>query len=80
MHEPYNIVENVLKDDDSTFSALQPSLDFSLETGHICHLSEIQIFPGDVGPSHIEVYFSNSEDNWTLLKDYVVGRSNPAVL
>lgn len=74
------MVENVLKDDDSVYSALQPSLDFTLESGHLCHLSEIQIYPGDVGPAHIEVYFSNVEGGWTLLKEFIVGRERPAKL
>jgi hypothetical protein len=50
VHEPFNIVENVLQDDDSVFSALQPNFDFTLEAGTLCSLSEIHVWPGDVGP------------------------------
>ena len=31
IHEPYNIVENVLKDDESVYKALTPDLDFTLD-------------------------------------------------
>ena len=33
IHEPYNIVENVLKDDESVYKALTPNLDFTLASG-----------------------------------------------
>ena len=33
IHEPNNVVENVLKDDDSVYKALTPDFDFSLDHG-----------------------------------------------
>ena len=33
IHEPYNVVENVLRDDESVYKALTPDLDFTLDKG-----------------------------------------------
>ena len=55
IHEPYNIVENVLKDDESVYKAVTPSLDFTLYNNQTCFVSEVVLFPGDCGPQHVEV-------------------------
>jgi hypothetical protein len=44
------VIENVLKDDESVFKALTPSLDFTLANGSICFVSEVLLYPGDCGP------------------------------
>ena len=33
IHEPYNVVENVLKDDEKVYKALSPSFDFTVNNG-----------------------------------------------
>ena len=55
IHEPYNIVENVLKDDESVFKTVGPCLDFSLFNGQMCFVSEVILYPGDCGPQIVEV-------------------------
>ena len=55
IHEPYNVVENVLKDDESVYKALTPQLDFTLSGGAVCFISEVIIHPGDCGPATVEV-------------------------
>ena len=69
VHEPYNLVENVLRDDDSAYSGLQPSFDFDL--GQTCYVAEVQYWPGDVGASQVELFVSNTVDRWTFVKEYV---------
>jgi len=33
IHEPYNVVENVLKDDEKVYKALTPAFDFTVNNG-----------------------------------------------
>jgi len=68
------LVENVLKDDDAVYKALNPTLDFSLHNGLTCFLSEIRLYPGDCGPSSIEIYVSDVLDKWSFLRDYKCNR------
>jgi len=70
IHEPYNVVENVLKDDESVYKALTPQFDFALAQGQLCYVSEVVLYPGDTGPAVVEIYVSNSMDKWTLVKQY----------
>ena len=70
MHEPYNVVENVLKDDESVYKALTPQLDFTLGQGALCFVSEVVLHPGDCGPAVVEIYVSNTMDKWTFVKQY----------
>lgn len=62
IHEPHNVVENVLKDDDSVYKALTPDLDFSLDRNATCFISEVIIWPGDSGPNQVQIMVSNSAD------------------
>lgn len=41
IHEPHNLVENVLKDDNKVYKALQPQLDFTLKGGELIYLEKI---------------------------------------
>ena len=34
IHEPYNIVENVLRDDEKVYKSLSPSFDFTINNGN----------------------------------------------
>ena len=70
IHEPYNVVENVLRDDDTVFKGLQPALDFTLSGGEVCYISEVLIWPGDSGPLDVELHVGNLIDRWTHVKDY----------
>ena len=54
------MVENVLRDDDSVYKALTPELDFSLDNGETCYISEIIIWPGDSGPNEVKVFVSHN--------------------
>lgn len=51
IHEPYNIVENVLKDDDTYYKGLQPCFDFILTNKDLAFIAEVMIWAGDVGPN-----------------------------
>lgn len=70
IHEPYNVVENILKDDESVYKALTPDLDLTVATGSMAYISEVLLYPGDCGPSTVELYWSNTADKWTLIKSY----------
>lgn len=50
IHEPYNVVENVLKDDEKVYKALTPTFDFTVNNGNQCYISNIILAPGDCGP------------------------------
>jgi len=50
IHEPYNVVENVLKDDEKVYKALTPSFDFTVNNGQSSFISEVIVHPGDCGP------------------------------
>ena len=75
IHEPHNVVENVLKDDDSVYKALTPDFDFSLDHGQSCFVSEIIVWPGDSGPNEVAVLVSNQpEGSWAPVKQYTCNR------
>lgn len=74
IHEPYNVVENVLKDDESVYKALTPDLDFTVANGSLAYVAEVALWPGDCGPATVEIYWSNTADKWTLVKSFTCGR------
>ncbi len=55
IHEPFNVVENILKDDESVYKALTPDLDFTVSGTNMAYVSEVIIHPGDCGPANVEV-------------------------
>jgi hypothetical protein len=75
IHEPYNVVENVLNDNDSVYKALQPTFDFTLCDNNLCYISEVLIWPGDCGPFQIEMFVANSLDMWSFVKAYQCERA-----
>jgi transcription elongation factor GreA-like protein len=50
VHEPYNLVENVLRDDDKEYKAMNPSIDLTVNDGKPCFISNVLVHPGDTGP------------------------------
>ena len=70
IHEPYNVVENVLKDDEKVYKALTPTFDFTVNNGTSCFISNVLLAPGDCGPQKMEVYLSNNVDQWQFIKAY----------
>jgi hypothetical protein len=75
IHEPYNVVENVLKDDESVYKGLTPDLDFTVNTGGLAYIAEVSLWPGDCGPANVELYWSNTSDKWTLAKSFTLTKS-----
>lgn len=51
IHEPYNIVENVLRDDNNVYKGFSPDIDLTLDKGDLCYISEVLLWPGDSGPA-----------------------------
>ena len=80
IHEPHNVVENVLKDDESVYKALTPDLDFSLDHNATCFISEVVVWPGDSGPNKVQILVSNSQDQWALVKEYTCSRNGASKL
>lgn len=70
IHEPYNVVENVLKDDEKVYKALTPTFDFTVNNGTACFISNVILAPGDTGPQKMEIYLSNNIDQWQFVKAY----------
>lgn len=76
VHEPLNIVENILKDDNSVFKTLSPELDFTLDKGDLCYISEVLLWPGDSGPAKAEIFVSNTlAGKWSFVKAFECARS-----
>lgn len=75
IHEPYNVVENVLKDDESVYKALTPDIDLTVASGNLAYVSEVSLYPGDCGPQNVELYWSNTADKWTLIKQFQLSKS-----
>ena len=68
IHEPYNVIENVLSDDEKTYKALTPNFDLTVDNDKPCYIASFTIAPGDCGPQTIELYVSNVHDTWTFVK------------
>jgi hypothetical protein len=77
IHDPFNVVENVLRDNETVYKGLLPNFDLSMANGEMCYISEVIIWPGDVGPSVVELYVGNVQDSWSLVKDYTCERQGP---
>eukprot|EP00744_Colponema_vietnamica_P000651 GILI01001143.1.p1 GENE.GILI01001143.1~~GILI01001143.1.p1 ORF type:complete len:753 (+),score=218.18 GILI01001143.1:205-2463(+) len=74
VHEPYNVVENVLSDDEQVYRALSPSIDLTLLNNQACFVASVEIHPGECGPANVEIYTSNTPEKWTLVKELKCGR------
>jgi len=74
LYEPYNIVENVLKDNESIYKAMNPILDFTLHHGVMCFVGEIYVSSVEPGPGDIEIYVGKALDRWDLLTVHRCGR------
>jgi hypothetical protein len=70
INEPYNVVENVLRNDESVYKALSPDLDFTLANTKKWFISEVYIHSGDGGPGNVEVYISDIPNSWSLVEAY----------
>jgi hypothetical protein len=68
-------VENILKDDESVYKALTPDLDLTVASGNLAYVSEVILYPGDCGPANVELYWSNTADKWTLVKQFTCSKS-----
>ena len=75
IHEPFNVVENVLRDDASVYKALSPAIDLTLSGGQFCFVAEALLYPGDTGPASVQCYVSNVPEKWTLVKEYKCSKS-----
>ena len=74
INEPYNVVENVLKNDESVYRGLTPNYDFTLNYGGNCFIAEVHLFPGECGPEQIEIYTSSVIDKWNFIKEFKCNR------
>lgn len=63
IHEPYNIVENILGDNQTVYKGLTPEFDFNLSDHQEHYISEVLIWPGDCGPNEVELYVGN-QNGW----------------
>mmetsp|Transcript_19452 Transcript_19452/g.22085 ORF Transcript_19452/g.22085 Transcript_19452/m.22085 type:complete len:743 (-) Transcript_19452:269-2497(-) len=80
VHEPYNVVENVLNDEESVYRSGSPVLDFTLSAGKPCFVAEVYLSPGECGPANVEIYLSNTVDKWTFMKDFKCNRDAEQML
>ena len=68
-------MENVLKDDEAVYKALTPDLDLTVAGGNPAYIAEVSLYPGDCGPATVELYWSNTADKWTLIKQFTCTRA-----
>jgi len=61
--EPKNVVENILRDDDSIFKSTNPVFDLKISRGR-SFVGYIHIHPGDTGPKLIQLMVANEVDDW----------------
>ncbi|KAL0228175.1 hypothetical protein RCL1_004318 [Eukaryota sp. TZLM3-RCL] len=76
VHEPWNVVENILKDDEQVYRALSPVLDLTLSEGKQSFVSEIQLFSGECGPSRVEIYVGQNFDDWEFVAEFECNRDS----
>lgn len=75
INDPFNVVENVLKDDNTVYKGLSPQFDFTLADGQIAFISEVIIWPGsDTGPQKVNLYVGNTIDQWAFVKEYLCSK------
>eukprot|EP01028_Stygiella_incarcerata_P008318 TRINITY_DN360_c1_g1_i2.p1 TRINITY_DN360_c1_g1~~TRINITY_DN360_c1_g1_i2.p1 ORF type:complete len:750 (-),score=175.24 TRINITY_DN360_c1_g1_i2:546-2795(-) len=74
VHEPQNVVENVLDDTDSVYRAVAPKIDLTLFSEEVCFVSEVSIEPGEPGPAVVEIFTSNVPEKWTLISTHKCNR------
>ena len=70
INEPYNVIENVLTDDEKQYKALTPNFDLTVMKGTECFIASIVIAPGDCGPQTMEVFVSQQPDVWQFVKQF----------
>lgn len=63
-HEPENIIDNVLKDDETVWRAISPDIDLELDNGHICFIAHIELRFGDSIPRSLDVFTSDNCEDW----------------
>eukprot|EP00762_Andalucia_godoyi_P002754 ANDGO_04511.mRNA.1 Serine/threonine-protein kinase PAK mbt len=67
VHEPYNVVENVLNDGDAVWKTVSPAVDLTLCRDLLCFVAAVTVESSDPAPATIEVYTSNVPDKWVLI-------------
>lgn len=67
-------MENVLKDNETVYKAMNPVLDFTLHHGVMCFVGEIYLSSVEPGPGDIEIYVGKALDRWDLLTVHRCGR------
>ncbi len=70
IHEPHNIVENALVDNELLYKGLTPDFDLNLSNNNSCFVSEVLIWPGDTGPNQVEIYVADYMDGWAFVKSF----------
>jgi len=70
IHEPDNLVENILVDDQKIYKGASPAIDLTLNNGIYCFVAEIIVYGAEPFPAKAEVYVSNVVNRWTLIKDF----------
>ena len=78
-YDPQNLIDNILKKDDSVYKSVSPTIDLMLNDGGYFFFCEVVIQCGNPPPGMIEVYASNTE-NWTLVNCYNMGEGKELTL
>jgi hypothetical protein len=65
--EPFNVMENVLKPDNSIYRNLKPEIEFNLCNNEVCHIAEIIVKADKPKPGETKVFTSMDKKIWTLI-------------
>lgn len=77
VHEPHNVVENVLKDDAQVWKTVSPAVDLTLCREQVCFVAYVTVVAADPAPAAFEVFTSSVPDKWTLLSTFKCDASLP---
>ena len=78
LHEPYNVIENILEDNEKVYKALTPNFDLTLDDGRPCFVANVTVHPGDCGPASVEIYISNLQESWSMVKKFNAMKDRPS--
>jgi hypothetical protein len=70
VHEPHNVVENVLVDDDRVYRTVGPVVDITLCRSLVCFVAYVTVEFGDPVGLHVEVYIGDVPDKYTLVSTH----------
>lgn len=67
-NEPHNRIDNVLKDDQSSYHNRKPMFEFNLHNDELCYVANIMVDPTEPAPGETEILVSSDGRDWKKVK------------